>query len=140
MTLEIAVTDDFAACLALRMQVFVVEQKVPAEIERDEHDAAAIHLLARREGRPVGTARIVVAGNIAKIGRVCLLASERGRGAGAALMQACLTYAAALPGIRAAKLGAQVPVIGFYERLGFCAYGPVYLDAGIPHRDMTRLL
>ena len=28
----------------------------------------------------------------------------------------------------------------FYEKLGFSAVGPVYDDAGIPHRDMVHSL
>ena len=44
------------------------------------------------------------------------------------------------PGVTTAKLGAQTHAIGFYEKLGFLAQGPVYDDAGIPHRDMTREL
>jgi ElaA protein len=44
---------------------------------------------------------------------------------------------AAMPGVSRAKLGAQVHALGFYERLGFVAVGPVYLDAGIEHRDMV---
>lgn len=42
-----------------------------------------------------------------------------------------------MPGVTRAKLGAQTHAIGFYERLGFAAYGPEYDDAGIPHRDMA---
>ncbi len=43
-------------------------------------------------------------------------------------------------GISQVKLGAQVHALGFYEALGFEAFGPVYDDAGIPHRDMVRTL
>jgi predicted GNAT family N-acyltransferase len=39
-----------------------------------------------------------------------------------------------------AKPGAQLHALGFYEKLGFSAYGPVYLDAGIEHRDMILAL
>ena len=41
-------------------------------------------------------------------------------------------------GFARAVLGAQIGALGFYERLGFAAYGPVYDDAGIEHRDMRR--
>ena len=44
------------------------------------------------------------------------------------------------PGITRAKLGSQTHALGFYERLGFIAEGPVYDDAGIPHRDMVMVL
>ena len=96
-----------------------------------------MHLLATQDGRPVGTARLLIEGETAKIGRVALLPEARGTGAGAALMRAALDELRAR-GVRAAKLGAQTYAIGFYEKLGFTACGPEYDDAGIPHRDMSR--
>lgn len=137
MTRTIAESTDFPTCLALRYTVFVDEQGVPVEEERDAHDAEAVHLLATIGGEPAGTARIVFHGNMGKIGRVCVLRQHRGTGLGAALVQACLERIEATPGISRAMLGAQTHALGFYERLGFVAEGPVYLDAGIPHRDMA---
>ena len=63
-----------------------------------------------------------------------------GTGAGAALIRAALAELRALPGVTRAKLGAQTHAIGFYEKLGFAAYGPEYDDAGIRHRDMALTL
>jgi len=137
--MKITVTDDFAACAAIRRKVFVEEQNVPEDLELDELDAIAVHLLATRDGRPVGTARLLIDGETAKIGRVALLREERGTGTGAALMRAALDELRAR-GVTTAKLGAQTYAIGFYEKLGFTAYGPEYDDAGIPHRDMSRTL
>ena len=37
-------------------------------------------------------------------------------------------------------LGAQTHAIPFYENIGYQAFGPEYLDAGIPHRDMIKKL
>lgn len=134
----IGVTDDIAACRAIRHAVFVVEQAVPEEEEWDGLDEGAIHLLARdAAGRPVGTARILLKGDMAKIGRVAVLREARGSGVGAGLMRAALAHLAGIGGVRRATLGAQTHAIGFYERLGFVAHGPEYDDAGIPHRDMT---
>lgn len=137
--MKITVTDDFPACAAIRRRVFIEEQNVPEELELDDRDATAVHLLASRDGRPIGTARLLIEGETAKIGRVALLPEERGTGAGAALMRAALDELRAR-GVRTAKLGAQTYAIGFYEKLGFTAYGPEYDDAGIPHRDMSRAL
>lgn len=137
--MKITVTDDFPACAAIRRRVFIEEQNVPEELELDDLDATAVHLLATQDGRPVGTARLLVAGETAKIGRVAILPELRGTGAGAALMRAALDELRAR-GVRTAKLGAQTHAIGFYERLGFTAYGPEYDDAGIPHRDMSLAL
>lgn len=134
-------TDDIEACRAIRHEVFVIEQSVPEAEEWDGLDGEAIHLLARdAAGQPVGTARILLIGEIGKIGRVAVLKSARGTGAGAALIRAALDELAKLPGITKAKLGSQTHAIGFYEKLGFTAYGPEYDDAGIAHRDMIREL
>ncbi|MFN3276728.1 MAG: GNAT family N-acetyltransferase [Paracoccus sp. (in: a-proteobacteria)] len=131
-------TADLAACHALRRAVFIEEQNVPEALELDDLDAGAIHLLARDAGRPVGTARILIKGETGKIGRVAVLAQARGQGLGAALIRAALDALRTRPGITRASLGAQTHAIGFYQKLGFVAEGPVYDDAGIPHRDMSR--
>jgi ElaA protein len=131
---------DRDACMALRLEVFCGEQGVPEAEERDGRDGEARHFLARLGGAPAGTLRLRVVDGAAKIERVCVAKAHRGTGIGTALTRQALALAATLPGVRQAKLGAQVPVIGFYERLGFTAHGPEFLDAGIPHRDMTRPL
>lgn len=133
-------TRDLAACHALRRAVFIEEQGVPEAEELDGQDAEAIHLLALRDGLPVGTARILLQGETGKIGRVCVLPQARGTGLGAGLIRAALAALRDRPGIRRAKLGSQTHAIAFYEKLGFVAQGPIYDDAGIPHRDMTREL
>ncbi|KUP93251.1 GNAT family N-acetyltransferase [Tritonibacter horizontis] len=140
MSLSIDVTEKLDACLTLRFEVFVDEQGVPVEEERDALDDSATHLLALKDGVPVGTARIVFTEDIAKIGRVCVVKSARGTGLGAKLIEACVAEARRRPDVTTAKLGAQIHALGFYEKLGFEAFGPVYLDAGIDHRDMRRPL
>lgn len=140
MTAHITRTDDLAACHAIRRVVFIDEQAVPEELEMDDLDGEAIHLLATVDGRPAGTTRLLLRDEVGKIGRVAVLADQRGTGLGAALIRAALDELRAVPGVTTAKLGAQVHALGFYERLGFTAFGPVYDDAGIPHRDMTRPL
>jgi predicted GNAT family N-acyltransferase len=140
MNFTVTRTQDIALCRALRREVFIGEQGVTEEEEIDELDPVSIHLLAFAEGEPVGTARIIPKGDVAKIGRVCVRQPWRGTGAGAALIRAALTVAQAEPGVSRAVLGAQTHALGFYERLGFTAFGPVYDDAGIPHRDMEATL
>jgi ElaA protein len=140
MNWTISRTDDIATCLALRHIVFIDEQNVSEADEIDGLDPDALHLLAVMNSRPVGTARILVAGGVAKIGRVCVLQAARGTGLGAAIIIACLDLARAQPGVTRAQLGAQTHALLFYEKLGFAAFGPIYDDAGIPHRDMERSL
>lgn len=138
--LDIAQTTDIATCRALRRTVFIEEQGVSEADEVDDQDPVAIHLLARLDGHPIGTARLIVRGNAGKIGRVCVLQSARGRGYGAALIRAAVAQFRTMPGIDYAKLGAQTHALGFYEGLGFVADGPEFQDAGIAHRDMILRL
>ena len=139
MTVQITTTRDISTCRHLRRVVFIEEQGVPETDEIDDKDEDAIHLLATDDGTPVGSARLLLMGHTGKIGRVCVLPSHRGTGLGAALIRAALTELRA-QGMTTAKLGSQTHAIGFYERLGFTATGPEYMDAGIPHRDMTLAL
>ncbi|WP_028955505.1 GNAT family N-acetyltransferase [Sulfitobacter sp. 20_GPM-1509m] len=140
MTVQIALTRDIDACRALRRTVFIEEQQVPEAVEIDDLDDDALHILATDAGRPVGSARIILLGDTAKIGRVCVLKDQRGTGLGAALIRAALDVVRDQAGVTRAKLGSQEYAIPFYEKLGFVAYGPVYLDGGIRHRDMELTL
>lgn len=140
MNFDIALTDDIATCLELRREVFIEEQGVSETEEMDGRDDDALHLLARNARHPVGTARLMITGDTLKIGRVCVLKPQRGTGLGAALIRAALEVAQDQPQVRRVQLGAQLQALGFYEKLGFTAFGPVYDDAGIDHRDMERTL
>lgn len=131
--------DEFAQALAVRMKVFVEEQKVPEDEEHDDLDATATHFGAFLNDELIGTGRIVVIENTAKLGRIAVLAQYRGMNVGFRLVSTMLEWAKA-EGLSEAVLGAQLQAIGFYERLGFIAEGGVYDDAGIPHRTMRRAL
>lgn len=136
MITRIEVTQDIATCLNLRRVVFIDEQGVPETDEIDDLDAQAVHLLAWVDGVPVGSARLLPMGKIGKIGRVCVLKSQRGTGLGAAIIGTAIEEFRRMPGVEKVKLGAQTHALAFYAKLGFTAYGPIYDDAGIPHRDM----
>lgn len=136
----ITVVADYAPCITLRRAVFMDEQGISEADEIDDLDDQAIHLLATVDGRPVGTARLMIDGDLGKIGRICVLSDQRGTGLGQALVEAAMDHLRGTPGVARAKLGAQDHAIGFYKKLGFAAVGPFYDDAGIPHRDMFRNL
>jgi predicted GNAT family N-acyltransferase len=125
-----------AQAFALRLRVFVKEQGVPAEIELDPDDRRALHFIARASGEVVGTARIVMRGRTAKIGRMAVLKKFRGQGIGARLLKRAIATATKVGAVRI-YLHAQVAVIGFYERLHFHCTGPVFDEAGIAHRKMV---
>lgn len=140
MTVTIGETRDIATCRQLRRTVFIEEQGVSAADEIDDLDDVAIHLLATDGETPVGCARLLVKGDAVKVGRVCVLQQARGTGTGAALIRAAIDRARLITGVTTVKLGAQTHALGFYERLGFAAVGPVFDDAGIPHREMKLAL
>ena len=132
---KISARADLAKAFAIRMRVFVEEQRVPKEIELDRDDKRAIHFLATVSGQAIGTARVVMRRGCAKIGRMAVLKSRRRQGVGTKLLRRTVTTARKL-GARKIYLHAQVPVIRFYERTGFRCVGPVFDEAGIPHRKM----
>ena len=140
MTGTVEITDDLAACHALRRTVFIEEQGIAEPDEWDDLDADAVHLLARIDGRPVATARLLREHEIGKIGRICVLEEARGTGLGAALVRFGLAHFEADPDITRVELGAQAHAEGFYRKLGFIPFGDLYDDAGIPHRMMRCTL
>ena len=125
-----------AAAFAIRLRVFVKEQGVPEDIELDRDDERATHFLASYCGTAVGTARIVMRRGSAKIGRMAVLKSYRRNGVGKRLLTRAVQMARQ-SGAKKIYLHAQVAVIGFYENLNFRCVGPVFDEAGIPHRKMV---
>jgi predicted GNAT family N-acyltransferase len=139
-TAFVASAEDWPEVAALRTRVFVDEQGVPPEIEQDDRDATAVHVLSRdASGGVVATGRLLVDGVRASIGRMAADASVRGRGHGGAVL-AELHRQAVLRGVREVELHAQVPARRFYERAGYAAVGDEYLEAGIRHVTMVRRL
>lgn len=121
----------------VREAVFMREQGVPAELEWDEFDADAIHLLAKDgQGKAIGTTRLLPDGHL---GRMAVVKEWRGRGVGSALLARAIEIAKR-QGLRALVLNAQTQAVDFYARYGFTAEGEEFLDAGIPHLRMRRLL
>lgn len=123
------------AALELRHKVFVVEQGVPVELEVDEDDPTATHFVAIYEGEVVGTLRVVFKPEHAKICRVAVCRERRGSGIARHMMNFAIEHCRAL-GVNRFCLSAQVDKLGFYEKLGFVAFGPQFMDAGIPHLAM----
>jgi predicted GNAT family N-acyltransferase len=123
------------AAFALRREVFVWEQKVPEEEENDEYDLTATHFVAILEGEVVGTLRLITLPEHTKIGRVAVRMAFRGRGIAQHLIKAAMAHARA-KGQTRFYLTAQSDKLGFYEKLGFAAFGPEFTDGGMPHRAM----
>ncbi|TXI58605.1 MAG: YbgC/FadM family acyl-CoA thioesterase [Limnohabitans sp.] len=125
----------------LRTEVFVDEQKVPAEMEWDEADHTALHAVAvNRMGMALATGRLLVhAPGVARIGRMAVKKPMRGSDLGARVLHA-LIDAARARGDRQVVLHAQCSAEGFYKRAGFRPHGAVFEEAGIAHIEMVRAL
>ena len=133
----------------VRLEVFVVEQAVPFALEIDARDEepTTIHLLARgADGTPLGAGRLLMEpehpGRV-HLGRLAVRSIVRGTGLGArivaALEQTALSHSGR-PSVEVV-LSAQEQAMGFYERCGYrLLNGHRYLDAGIWHQDMARIV
>lgn len=126
---------------ALREQVFVVEQKIPAELEWDAADTDAIHAVAfNRFGLPLATGRLLLQeGAPARIGRMATSRLMRSSGVGRQVLDA-LIDAARSRGVSELVLHAQTNAQNFYLRAGFAPHGAVFEEAGIAHIEMRRTL
>jgi predicted GNAT family N-acyltransferase len=131
---------ELALSRALRHDVFVEEQAVPLEVEVDGLDAECQHFLARRsqtaadaEDMAVATARARLTQRGWKIERVAVARSQRGRSVGTALVRHMLSQSP--PGLTV-YVHAQESALGFWQRMGFVAEGPGFVEGGIPHRVM----
>jgi predicted GNAT family N-acyltransferase len=128
---------DFKDLRTIRETVFVIEQRVPLELEWDELDPRCHHMIARdREHRPIGTGRLTPEH---KIGRMAVLKEWRGKGVGEALLQALIDEARRL-GWSEVNLHAQASAIGFYEKFAFEPVGERFQEAGIEHLAMRLAL
>lgn len=125
----------------IRTEVFVQEQRIPADMEWDAADASCIHAVAyNRFGLALATGRLLqhVPG-VAKIGRMAVSRVMRGSGVGRHVLDA-LMKAARARGDREVLLHAQASAANFYARAGFSPRGPEFDEAGIPHVEMVRAL
>jgi predicted GNAT family N-acyltransferase len=122
---------------SLRVEVFVVEQGVPVELEWDEADEVSTHAVAYDEaGQVVATGRLLPDGHI---GRMAVRKSARGRGIGSKVLAALLQEAKHRQ-FYVLVLHAQTHAIDFYTKHGFQIEGDEFLEAGIPHHRMTLKL
>lgn len=117
---------------AIRRQVFVEEQNVSQERESMD-DAEAIHYLATVNGLPAGAARYRIMEKGAKIERIAVLSSYRGKKVGEAILKKIVED---LRQEEKIYLYAQVNASPFYIKNGFKQTNNYFLDAGIEHVEM----
>lgn len=142
-TVQKAVTAfDLAQCVQIRTIVFVVGQGVPAAREIDEHENDCTYFIARLNGEAAGTVRWrKYNDHTAKIERLAVLETARGRKLAERLTVAAMEDIERDQSITTIRLGAQTYIMPLYEKFGFVADGPEYMDGGtIPHQDMVKRL
>jgi len=131
---QIETEQELDLAYSIRNQVFCIEQNVPYEIEMDEFDKDANHILALMDGNPVGTARWRRTEEGVKLERFAVLKEYRKSGVGNALVKHLLSELCDSNNI---YLNAQESVIKFYEKYGFQVAGPRFFEASIPHKKMV---
>ena len=133
--------------LAIREVVFIEEQSVPEDMERDEDDQHAYHLLAMDKGHAIGTGRLVTltepppgeTGQWGRVGRMAVLQAYRKSGVGSRLLT-MLQDEARKRGFAGIMLHAQLTAMEFYKRHGYEPHGAVFEEAGMPHLEMKKKL
>jgi len=131
--------EEFEQALALREQVFCVEQGVALEADQDGLDEQAIQVVAVESGRVVGTCRVLVDDGVGRLGRMAVERGARGRGLGAAILAAA-EQSARDAGARLMRLHAQRYVEDLYMAAGYTPYGQPFVEEGIPHVSMEKPL
>ena len=119
----------------IRTTVFIQEQNVPENMEFDSYDQSAWHALAHLGNKCIGTARLNIANQSGKIGRMAVLSQYRRVGIGRHLIGSLIKFGQS-HGINKFTLNAQVSAIQFYEKYGIEVNGNVFQDAGIAHQKM----
>jgi predicted GNAT family N-acyltransferase len=130
---------DLRGALTVREQVFCVEQGVSREEEIDGRDEQAAHVVALAPGgrEVIGTLRLLVEGDRAKVGRVAVQRAWRRRGIASQMLELALDGARERGCVRA-RLAAQLSATELYERAGFAVESDRFYEAGIAHVWMGR--
>jgi ElaA protein len=127
------------AIMRLRIEVFIVEQNCPYQ-DADDKDQSSYHLMGWEHGALVAYTRLLPPGlSFAEksIGRVVTSPRARKRGLGYELMNESINQATTLFGKSPTRIGAQLYLKNFYEKLGFRKDSDIYLEDGIEHIEMV---
>lgn len=123
----------------VRNTVFVNEQKVPPEEEIDDYEQEAIHMVGYESTQPIAASRLRFVDVYGKLERICVLKKYRGLSYGSQVINA-MENEIKSNGYQKAKLNAQTHAEKFYQNLGYQTISDEFMDAGIPHVTMVKLL
>ena len=135
-------TQELYDLMALRSAIFVVEQDCVYQ-DLDYKDQKALHVLGYEQGALVAYTRVFAPGDYfdnASIGRVIVAKTHRSRQLGHVIMRASIATLTERQKVRRIDLSAQSYLERFYEYHGFVATGEEYLEDGIPHKKMIKII
>lgn len=136
---EIKPSEDFSDSYEIRKTVFVEEQRIPIENEMDGLDAECFHIVLYNDAAPVGSGRLYIHDDIARLGRIAVLKNERGKGYATVICNALIDIARREKA-KLVTLDSQSYVASLYEKLGFVREGGEFLEEGILHIKMNMQL
>ncbi len=136
---QVAGREELAAALVLRAEVFVDEQGVTVEEDRDGRDDDATHFVALDDGRVIGACRVLDDGDRARFGRLVVARERRREGVGSALLAAAEQWARS-QGATVIVLAAQTDAQSLYEQAGYATRGAPFMDARLEHVMMDKAL
>lgn len=137
---RVSTTAEYQDALSIRRRVFIEEQGVPPHLELDEFEKEAVHFVVYDDEQAIGAGRFrTYEDHVAKVERICILPEFRGRHLGNLLMDE-IERVAKRQEYRTVRLNSQSNAIPFYEKRGYAITSPEFMDAGIPHRVMTKEL
>lgn len=131
--------EQYRQSLAIRTEVFVVEQKVSIELEVDEYEKICEHFLCLNDDEPVATGRLRKKGWLVKFERIATVKKYRGNNYGVVLMRAMQEHAARKYPDLLPYMHAQTSAAGFYDKLGWARIGEKFFEADIEHFAMVLL-
>tara|TARA_B100001971_G_scaffold215182_1_gene259138 strand:- start:84176 stop:84616 length:441 start_codon:yes stop_codon:yes gene_type:complete len=134
--IQIMKTIDASRCYEIRKNVFIIEQGVPKDLELDEYDKSAMHVLALYDSKAVGCARVREFSDYYKVERVAVLREFRGKGIAREIMLFIENDIVCKK--KDIVLNAQASVIDFYTKLGYVGEGKRFMEAGIEHLKMKK--
>jgi predicted GNAT family N-acyltransferase len=136
---RVGTQQDLDGALALRYEVFCLEQGVPVGEERDGRDGDGLHLIAVQDGVLLGTCRLVFVGSTVQFSRLAVARPARRRGIATALLRQADAESRAR-GANRLVLHAQTYARSLYEGNGYRARGREFTEAGIEHVAMEKVL
>ena len=129
---------DLSLPFAIRIRVFCDEQGYTPEMEIDQQDQHAWHVLLTYSEKPIATGRIFwKEPEVMMLGRIAVERNWRGKGIGRLIVEEMSRKAAEL-GAHKLQLDAQCRAAGFYEKLGFSICGEEHMDGHVPHVLMEK--